>query len=80
MVPFSYYQVQLNSRGMKKHSSTFEVWTQGVWRLKLGVFALSCLLAFLIVIPAPAFWLYSVPRCSVANPPSCLPVVQKPQF
>jgi hypothetical protein len=44
MVPFSYYQVQLNSRGMKKHSSTFEVWMQGVWRLKLGVFALSCLL------------------------------------
>jgi hypothetical protein len=45
---------------MKKHSSTFEVWTLEIWRLKWGTFTLSCLLAFLIVIPAPAFWLYSV--------------------
>jgi hypothetical protein len=44
---------------MKKHSSTFEVWTlgawdfPGAWRLELGSFALSCLLAFLILIPVP---------------------------
>jgi hypothetical protein len=38
---------------MKKKSSIFEVWMPGVWPLKLGAFALSCLLAFLILIPVP---------------------------
>jgi hypothetical protein len=48
---------------MKEHPSTIEVWTPEVWRLKWGAFALSCLLAFLIVIPALAFWLYLVCLC-----------------
>ena len=29
MVPFSYFQGRLHSRGMKIHSSIFEVWTLG---------------------------------------------------
>ena len=29
MVPFSYFQGRLHSRGMKRHSSIFEVWTLG---------------------------------------------------
>ena len=67
MVPFSYFQGLINSRVMKKHSPIFEVWTLGAsdfseaWRLQLGTFALSCLPAFLIVIPVPVFCLYSVP-------------------
>ena len=63
MVPFSFPQPLLKSRVMKKHSSTIEVWTPEVWSLKLGAFTLSCLPAFLIVIPAPAFRLYSAPPC-----------------
>jgi hypothetical protein len=44
---------------MKKYSSPFEVWTLGTWGfpgaccLELGAFALSCFLAFLILIPVP---------------------------
>ena len=60
MVPFSFPQPLLRSRVMKKHSSTIEVWTPGGWCLKLGAFALSCLPAFLILIMAPVFRLYSV--------------------
>src|SRR5580698_9202132 len=67
MVPFSYFQGRLNSRGMKKHSSIFEVWTLEVrgfseaWLSALGTFALSCLLAFLILISVPVFSHRSVP-------------------
>jgi hypothetical protein len=61
MVPFSFKSELSYSRVVKKYSSTIEVWRLGVWRLKWG--ALSCLLAFLILIPAPAFCLYSVPLC-----------------
>ena len=60
MVPFSFPQPLLKSRVMKKLSSNIEVWTPGVWRLKLGAYAHSCLPAFLIVIPALAFCLYPV--------------------
>jgi hypothetical protein len=60
MVPFSFPQPLLKSRVMNKHSSTIEVWTSGVWRLQLGTFAHSCLLAFLIVIPSSDFCLYPV--------------------
>jgi hypothetical protein len=70
MVPFSFPQTLLKSRVMKKHSSTFEVWTPGVWRLKSGAFALSCLLAFLILIPSPVFDLCSMP--SHLGDPACL--------
>ena len=63
MVPFSFPQPLLKSRVTKKHFSTIEVWTPGVWRLKLGAFALSCLPAFLILIPVPVFCLNSVPLC-----------------
>jgi hypothetical protein len=52
---------------MKKHSSTIEVWTPGVWRLKLGACALSCPPAFLILIPAPTF--PSLLCAAVANRP-----------
>ena len=66
MVPFSYFQGLINSRGMKNHSSTIEVWTFDAWgfpeasSLDFGAFALSCFLAFLILIPAPVVCLYSV--------------------
>jgi hypothetical protein len=53
MVPFSFPQPLLKSRVMNKHSSTIEVWMPGVWRLKLGAYAHSCLPAFLILIMAP---------------------------
>jgi hypothetical protein len=67
MVPFSYFQSLLSSRGMNHFSSPVEEWTLGAldfseaWRLQLCTFALSCLLAFLILIPALIFYLYSVP-------------------
>jgi hypothetical protein len=51
MVPFSFSQALIISRGMKKHSSTIEVWMLGAWHLELGAFALSCLPAFLILFP-----------------------------
>jgi hypothetical protein len=54
MVPFSFLQPLLKSRVMKKHSSTIEVWRPGIWRLELGAFALSCFLAFLILILVPS--------------------------
>jgi hypothetical protein len=52
---------------MEKHSSIFEVWTLEVrgfseaWLSALCAFALSCLLAFLILISAPDFSHRSVP-------------------
>jgi cyanate permease len=52
---------------MKKYSSIFEVWTLEIrsfseaWRSALGAFALSCLLAFFILISAPDFSHRSVP-------------------
>jgi hypothetical protein len=67
MVPFSYFQRLINSQGMKKHSSTFEAWMLEIWGFSeawlsaLGAFALSCLLAFLILISAPVFSHRSVP-------------------
>jgi hypothetical protein len=67
MVPFSFQQGLLISRGMKKHSSTFEVWTFEIrgcseaWLSALGAFAFSYLLAFLILISAPDFSHRSVP-------------------
>jgi hypothetical protein len=61
MVPFSFSQALLISRGMKKHSSTIEVWMLGVWHLESGTFALSRLPAFLILIPVFVFGPRSVP-------------------
>jgi hypothetical protein len=52
---------------MKKHSSIFEAWTLGVrgfseaWLSALVAFALSSLLAFLILISAPVFSHRSMP-------------------
>src|ERR1700679_3631781 len=62
MVPFSFSQAPLISRGMRKHSSTIEVWTLGAWHLELGAFALSCFRAFLILISVPFFFFRSPPR------------------
>jgi hypothetical protein len=61
MVPFSFSQALLISRGMEKHSSTIEVWTLGARHLEWGAFALSCLPAFLILIPVFVFGPRSVP-------------------
>ena len=72
MVPFSFPQPPLKSRVMKKYSSTIEVSTPGVWRLKLGAFAHSCLPAFLILIMAPLSVFTLRLRVSVANPPSSI--------
>jgi hypothetical protein len=52
---------------MKKYSSIFEAWTLEIrgfseaWLSALGAFALSCLLAFLILISVPVFSHRSVP-------------------
>ena len=81
MVPFSFSQAPLISRGMRKHSSTIEVWTLGAWHLELGAFALSCFRAFLILIPVLIFGLRSAtPRFSGKSPlrvHSCPCVVKK---
>jgi hypothetical protein len=59
MVPFSFKSELSYSRVMKKYSSTLEVWTPGAfseaWYLHVDVFALSCLPAFLIIIPTQNF-------------------------
>ena len=67
MVPFSFPQLLLKSRVMKEHltgvldaeiNGFLDNWVQrhagGAWSLESGAFALSCLLAFLMVIPACA--------------------------
>jgi hypothetical protein len=84
MVPFSYFQGLINSRGMKDHSSTIEVWTFDAWSfagassLGFGAFALSCFLAFLILILAPVVCLYSV-LLRLCDRPVFLPLAVAPK-
>ena len=67
MVPFSFHQGLLKSRVMKEYltgalddgiNGFWDHWVQrhtgGAWSLESGAFALSCLLDFLMVIPARA--------------------------
>ncbi len=62
MIPLSYFQGLINSRGMNHYFSPVKVSALRVrdfskaWRQQLGIFALSYLPAFLIRIPTPVFF------------------------
>ena len=56
--PVFFHQALLKSRVMNKYKSSFAtvgVWAPGAWGLESDVFTLSCLPAFLILIPVPVF-------------------------
>jgi hypothetical protein len=61
MVPFSFKPGLSYSRVMKKTFFDHRSVEDGSLALEIG--CPSCLLAFLILISAPAFCLYSVPLC-----------------